>query len=137
MVIGFTGTRDGLTEKQSRSLVAWLTQNAPFTAAHHGDCVGADSHFHSACRNLEGYTKMHLHPCDLDNFRAGRDADVMYQSKPPLARNKDIVAKCDVLLACPKGPEEQRSGTWSTVRVAKRAKKRAVIFWPDGTVEER
>ena len=42
----------------------------------------------------------------------------------------------DMLVACPKGPEEVRSGTWSTVRFARKRGKRIVIIMPDGTVTE-
>jgi hypothetical protein len=41
-----------------------------------------------------------------------------------------------MLAACPKGPEERRSGTWATVRYARKTGKPVVIFWPDGTVTE-
>lgn len=72
--------------------------------------------------------------------QAGHDgiqaSDTWVDRKPNLVRNKDIVESTDVLLACPKGPEELRSGTWSTVRLARKQGKRVVIFWPDGSVTE-
>lgn len=136
MILGFTGTRDGLTTKQAASLIAWLADNGPYKAAHHGDCVGGDSHFHSAVRNLCWHTPIHIRPCDLDKYRAGRDADVLYRVKDPLSRNHDIVSSASVLLACPKGPEERKgSGTWSTIRYAKKIGVPVIIFWPDGRVE--
>jgi predicted Rossmann fold nucleotide-binding protein DprA/Smf involved in DNA uptake len=57
---------------------------------------------------------------------------------PPLVRNRIIVDGCDVLLAAPSGAERDnpRSGTWMTVRYARKRRKRIVIVWPDGTTTE-
>jgi hypothetical protein len=53
------------------------------------------------------------------------------------ARNREIVKQCEVLVACPGGMAEQsKGGTWYTVQCARRAGKRLVILWPDGTSEE-
>ena len=53
----------------------------------------------------------------------------------PLARNRIIAARCDALLACPAEPDEQlRSGTWSTIRYARKAGKPITIIRPDGGV---
>lgn len=61
-------------------------------------------------------------------------ADVVHEPRPPLERNRDVVDASDVLLACPGGmAEEQRSGTWATIRYARKAGKPVVIVWPDGT----
>lgn len=112
---------------------------------HHGCCVGADHEFHVAViRNGIGsgeYTHgpVHAHPCTIEAMvdRGSLElADEVHPAKPPLDRNRDIVDACDVLLACPKGPEEQRSGTWATVRYARKQGKRVVIFWPDGRVDD-
>lgn len=56
---------------------------------------------------------------------------------PPLERNHRIVDACDVLIACPKDAQEQlRSGTWATVRYARKQGKRVIVITPDGTVED-
>jgi len=54
-----------------------------------------------------------------------------------MARNRDIVAASDALLAAPEGPEASypRSGTWATVRMARRAGLPIQIVWPDGRIE--
>lgn len=61
-------------------------------------------------------------------------SDEKREPLPYLARNCVIVDEADILLACPKGPEEQRSGTWATVRYARKQNKRIVIVYPDGTI---
>jgi len=142
MKLGFTGTREGMADEQRRAFIAWA-KTAGATEIHHGCCLGADADavdvFLSAA-DL-GFTR----PLIVAHQPAKKamlsdeslwSSDVM---KPPLdylVRNRNIVDACDVLLACPKGPEEQRSGTWSTVRYARKCGKRVVIFWPDGSVAE-
>lgn len=51
-------------------------------------------------------------------------------------RNHDIVDATEWLIATPKKFEEIRSGTWATVRYAKKVKKPVTIIWPDGSIEE-
>jgi len=56
--------------------------------------------------------------------------------KRPLERNSDIVADSDLLLATPRFYEEElRSGTWATVRRARKANKPLIIVWPNGKVD--
>jgi hypothetical protein len=62
--------------------------------------------------------------------------DILYPTRPYLARNKDIVDACTILIATPaQNSEIQRSGTWATVRYAKSKydRSRIVIVRPDGT----
>ncbi len=55
--------------------------------------------------------------------------------KPYLARNRDIVNAADVLIAGPGGMEEiMRSGTWATVRYARKKQKPVIIVYPNGEV---
>jgi hypothetical protein len=142
MKVGFTGTREGITVEQNRSLIAWAKTTGA-TEFHHGCCIGADSEawdvFASGADLGFRSPKTVAHPPRLrgsicestlhlsDEVRAAADY---------LARNRNIVDACEVLAACPKGPEERRSGTWSTVRYARKQGKRVVIFWPDGEVTE-
>ncbi len=152
MRVGFTGTREGLTIRQGWKLQDWFfyprdggEPRVPIEL-HHGCCVGADGEFvtHMMRARVGGtddrmYAAFHAHPSDMPGMTdegALALSDAQYCPKPPLDRNHDIVDACDVLFACPKGPEEQRSGTWATVRFARRQGKSIVIFWPDGTVTE-
>jgi predicted Rossmann fold nucleotide-binding protein DprA/Smf involved in DNA uptake len=58
--------------------------------------------------------------------------------KPYLARNRDIVLETIALIAAPAEPQERiRSGTWSTVRFAKKQGKTVILILPDGTIEQR
>jgi hypothetical protein len=57
---------------------------------------------------------------------------------PPLARDLLIVKSCDRLLACPGTMTEIiRSGTWATVRMARKAGRPITIVLPAGRREEK
>lgn len=134
MIVGFTGTQNGLTQAQRfslRNLLASLDEAEEF---HHGDCIGADAAAHSMMRD---YSRIHIHPSDRKDKRAYcTGAFKVYPPKPPLDRNPDIYATANLLIACPKNNfEEGRSGTWSTVRGAYRSNVSVTIVWPDGRVQ--
>lgn len=141
LVIGFTGARRGLTAAQLEALRGWLEVNlVGGEVVHHGACVGADEQFADVVSCLPHVDHVYAHPSDVPGTTSDLAlslADEVCEIRPPLARNKDIVALVDVLLACPAGmAEELRSGTWATVRYARKAGKRILIFWPDGSVSE-
>jgi len=53
-----------------------------------------------------------------------------------LARNHFIVAYSEELVAAPKSnKEELRSGTWATIRYARKRKRMVTIIYPDGSLE--
>ena len=135
--MGFTGTREGLTEDQYLSLRTLLSDklNSPADWFHHGDCIGADSDSHDIVRSVS-HARIMTHPPDKDVIRAFRKGDMALKPKPYLVRNRDIVDGSDELIACPEGPEKERSGTWSTVRYARKSGKPITIVWPSGLVEK-
>jgi hypothetical protein len=58
-----------------------------------------------------------------------------HELKPYLARNKDIVRATEMLVAAPAQDIEQlRSGTWSTVRFARKMERAVWVILPTGTV---
>lgn len=143
MKIGFTGSREGTrSREQHEALARWLAAHLavnPASEFHHGCCVGADAEATALADVSKPRPAIHGHRSTLagmEDAEAVAACDVLYREKPPLDRNRDIVNACDVLLACPKGPEEMRSGTWATIRYAFKRRKPTVIFWPDGTVTD-
>lgn len=134
MKIGFTGTRAGLTEAQAKTLSAWLKTllSHGAAAAVHGDCVGADAEFDALCAGL-GMDRV-CRPCDLPEFRAQTGAKSIAAPEPPLDRNKRIVEDATLMLACPFGRKERYrgSGTWATIRAARRAERPLILVYPDG-----
>jgi hypothetical protein len=129
---GFTGTRKGMTHVQAVTLAREMQTFAP-SILHHGECIGADQQAHNIGRLLD--VRIHGWPQDTyEGLRAFCDVDVRHPAMPPLTRNRRIVDQCDTLFAAPDGPERQRSGTWSTVRYARKLGKPVVIVSPDGGV---
>lgn len=129
--IGFTGTQEGMSELQQKLLhdiLAFAVKDGDTVVFHHGDCIGADEQAHEIALTLG--CKIHIHPPVNGSKRAFCDAwDAIYESKPYLDRNKDIVNSSIGLIAAPKTTkEEQRSGTWSTVRYATKNNKPIIIL---------
>ena len=120
--VGFTGTRHGLTMAQQLTLqgscsTQWL---GPGTTLHHGGARGADRQAADLALAI-GYVTT-AHP------PAG------HEPEDYLLRNCAIVDACDELIAAPGGMrEERRSGTWATVRYARKVGRMTTIIWPDGT----
>ncbi len=118
------------------------------TAFHHGMCVGADEQFH---RIVERFgprgTRILGHPGypkkDLSDRsrRAKVECDRVFDSKPFMSRNDDIVIRSNVVFATPgERKEKLYSGTWATVRRTVKAGKLLFLVAPNGrdrsTIEE-
>jgi hypothetical protein len=125
--VGFTGTHRGASEQQLADARAKLKvlKAAGFDEFHHGWCIGADEQV-AAIAKEEGF-RVVAHPGlagDPKNllFRsefAGNDE--VREAKPFIKRDHDIVDETEVMLATPVSREEHvRSGTWTTVRYAKK-----------------
>lgn len=135
-IISFTGTRSGMTKYQIETFVEIIISykdKIDKVILIHGDCIGADAtaHLLAADNNVE----IRMRPCDMDSQRAfSEGGEIIADPEPPLIRNRKIVDDGDELIACPFGYEEvMRSGTWATIRYAKRNKKPITIIWPNGT----
>lgn len=134
MIFGFTGTTKGMTPEQLASVQHLF---ARLHVLHHGDAIGADSQAHSLAVDLYAYIVGHPGPDPAR--RAFRACDVTLLPKPFLKRNLDIVnAARDGVVAAPDGKIERfrGSGTWATIRYARRARRPLWIVWPDGTISQ-
>jgi predicted Rossmann fold nucleotide-binding protein DprA/Smf involved in DNA uptake len=61
----------------------------------------------------------------------------MLPQQPYLVRNETIVKQSQVLLAAPRtSKDEQRSGTWHTIRYARKMKRKIYIVMPDGVIRK-
>lgn len=138
MKVGFTGTRDGCTQDQAQQ-VSYLFSDLGGAEFHHGCCTGADADAMFVIMEQFPDAVIVGHPPDNDAMVSMHARPECHEMRPPLpylVRNKNIVNETDVLFACPKGPEELRSGTWSTVRYARKLGRRIIIIHPDGSVQE-
>lgn len=131
--IGFTGTQRGMTEAQWAALWPLLLARAP-GEFHEGDCVGADAQAAGMAR--EAGFRVVAHPPLVESKRAFFPADEWRSAAPYLERNHNIVDACEVLLATPGEFSEQlRSGTWATIRYARRVGRPLWVVLPDGTLQ--
>jgi hypothetical protein len=137
MKIGVSGSRDGLTEHQSQFWSRYVqSQGSDFEEFHHGDCKGVDSQTHDLVREHLPETKIVVHPPSVDAARAYKSGDTTKTPKSYLARNKKIVQAVDQLFAFPaSGIEVLRSGTWATIRHAKKTGVKTTIVGPKGCVQ--
>lgn len=131
-VVGFTGTQAGMTDHQKEAVTSLLKHLDPIEA-HHGDCIGADTGFHKIARGM-GITMVGHPASGVEEKRAYNSGFYfLHDPRHPLERNKDIVDASTVIVAVPRGYEEVlRSGTWATVRYARKAGKDLNIVYPDG-----
>ncbi len=148
MKIGFTGTRHGMTGAQSQKFYEWLNSlEEKEHVLHHGCCIGADVEAHNLFveflkRRKDRSGRVVVHPPTNKSAMAaiteatitGKIGVMWHVPRPYLQRNHDIVDACSILIATPGGTSEVlRSGTWATIRYAKKCRKETIIIWPDGS----
>lgn len=138
MIISFSGTRAGMTRKQRDVLISLLDELKPTTVVH-GDCIGADKEFHdlvSYRRGVFGTSPVIKIWPSTARTRANCNGDIIMPPKAPLDRDLDIAKDGDRLIATPKELEEVlRSGTWATIRKAKKLGKIVYIILPTGEIK--
>ncbi|KKM83389.1 hypothetical protein LCGC14_1309850 [marine sediment metagenome] len=138
--LGFTGTRHGMTSKQIWSITKLLDKAGnDVRELHHGNAIGADAEVHSILTLKFPDVEIIKHPSTLVTQQALTPPSKVCPLCPmaPLDRNKHIVDNSDVLVAAPKGyKQEQRSGTWATIRYAWEHGHTVVIVWPNGHMEQ-
>lgn len=142
--IGFTGTSKGTTARQDvrlAELLCSMRDGTPWQWLHHGDCVGADERAHQLA--LMYGMNCCIHPPTNPAKRGWMERTIgpgdveVREPQPYLARNRAIVDATTILVACPVGMEEVlRSGTWATVRYARRLGRPVTIVYPDGSIVE-
>ena len=137
-VVGFTGTKRGMTDSQKIEFKKWIRDQQP-RLFHHGDCVGADAEAHDIVWDMiheEGLNcSIVIHPPIDEKFRAFKGENQGFITiLPPtsyLSRNKAIVRAASILAATPRRIQEQlRSGTWATIRYARAKPIPVQIFEP-------
>lgn len=130
-VVSFTGTQEGMTEAQKKTFRKVIKELNP-KAFIHGDCIGADEQAHKIVREELPECIIAIRPCTIEHKRAFTDGHQLAEPEAPLDRNKKIANDGKILVATPKGWEELRSGTWSTIRYARKTKKPRIIIYPKG-----
>lgn len=133
--VGFTGTQQGCTQAQKSVLrlrLSIMREQSAQCEFHHGDCIGADADAYYEA--VAAFFATICHPPIEKSKRAFTVNDLTHEPKEYLERNRDIVNDTFGLIACPKSfMEELRSGTWATVRYARKIKRPIMIIRPDGS----
>ena len=115
------------------------------TRFRHGGADGSDTIAHWIAYHILNVKTIEIFPADRKStnkkywegiglVKPRKDIKiVMAPIMAPLLRNAVIVDGCDLLVAIPAGDrEEWRSGTWATVRYARKIKREHIIIWPNG-----
>lgn len=145
-----TGPREGIRSAQAEVVSQIFRCNLQsndfylptgFDTVHHGDCTGFDAFIHGLTEE-EQYSHIHriIHPPKVSTFRAfckcTRPGDEMRHEEHYLVRDRRMVSEGDMLLAAPKTYTQQlHSGTWYTVRHARKKLLPTLIVWPNGEHE--
>jgi hypothetical protein len=136
MYLGFTGTREGMTDYQLDEVRNFIDIHASvhktLVEAHHGDCVGSDADFHGICQEFE--VPIFIHPPLNAKFRAFcKGSSHTFETQEYLRRNRAIVYMADFLLATPlvMVPSKLgKGGTWYTIRYAQKCGRKVLIIPP-------
>jgi len=136
--VGFTGTSKGASDFQLKGLEERLKKlkEDGFDEFHHGLCIGADEQAAKIAKGLgyrvvahPGFSKKH--PESLLYRSEFAENDEVLEAKAHIDRDHDIVDSVEYMLATPLQRDEQtRSGTWTTVRYARKQNRPTDVILP-------
>lgn len=131
--VGITGTQKGATEKQ---LVIFRLLIKHCRKYRGGVCIGADEQ--TAIISKEEFGLYCIGHLPSNPIKMSRRLDVyneLMPTEPYLERNWNIAYTSTAGIGLPKAfQEENRSGTWYTVRRFRWLRKPLAIIWPDGSI---
>lgn len=140
--VGFTGTRHKVNIPQLYGMrlifnyvdLMWHWHSSPIEF-HHGDCINADV-LGAREAKLRNFFVV-AHPPLNEVYRAfSEDNDICKEPKEYIDRNHDIVDSSRMLIAVPGTMHEVlRSGTWATVRYARKLERPIYFAYPDGSTK--
>jgi hypothetical protein len=151
MKLGFTGTQRGMTPVQHKMVQHKMVQHKMVqhkmvqslrldwspTEVHHGDCIGSDEEMHALCRLHASQARIMVHPPLESKKRAFCAGDTVLPPRSYLERNYDIVDAVEAMSATSESMcEVRRSGTWSTIRYARKKLCSLHIVFTDGTISQ-
>lgn len=139
MKICFTGTRQGMSDVQrDRVAIVFQQLRRPNETSYllHGACHGADREAHPLVQFREMFPS-NREQRDWAN-KVRQSGDIVHEINIfPIDRNHQTVDKCNAVVAAPNESNEVlRSGTWATIRYARKMKKPLYIVYPDGDLQK-
>lgn len=139
VIVGFTGTRKGMTLPQQvtlRGVLCYLR----CSVFSQGECQGADEEaawiawrLGCAVESEPGVGSGGLSPFQSKNMPP---VSKRWAPKHYIKRNEFIVEGADFVIACPFQLTEQfNGGTWWTIKYAREKHASLMIIWPDGNTQ--
>ncbi len=138
MILGFTGTREGMNDSQKDHLREFLSAYASeIETVVHGDCVGADTEFHALVREVLPEARIELRPGisgrdGSAKTRAYNKGDHLHDSMPYAQRDRAIVDQCTYLIGAPLDTAAS-SGSMRTLRYAAKVRKQGMVLLREGS----
>jgi hypothetical protein len=135
MIVGFSGSRNGMNQTQLDNLAMVLT-TLPITEVRHGANIGADLQFHNLSILLQ--FKVVLHPSNNPKRQTPcPGAAYSFAPQSHYARNRHIVNASSVLISVPESTiRDIQIGGWFIVHYAEEHAKRVILLWPDGQIHD-
>lgn len=128
MKVGITGTREGMSQAQKEAFVLKCDELG-ITEFHHGDCNGADAEGHDIVREFFPHVWIVVYPPKSTYQRAFKKGDFAHPPDDYIPRDYHIVDSVDFLIGAPlTDAEVLRSGTWTTIRYARKKSKSHLVL---------
>ncbi|QDU30289.1 hypothetical protein ETAA8_54080 [Anatilimnocola aggregata] len=136
--ISFKGTRHGMTKAQKAAFRRMLTEMEG-QELHLGGCIVADAEAAEIAARKSRYVVCYP-SIEEAQSQVPRDFKVeTLEAQTTLARNRILVHRADLLIACPHDMEAINKGTLGelafTLNYARIRGKEVCIIWPDGSIE--
>lgn len=142
--IGVTGTKTGMKHRQQESfkfLLRCLKATYDEVELHHGDCIGSDAQADKFARELGCRIVIHPPINTKNQANCAQQGDKVCEPKEYGERDYDIVDETEILVATPTFgqifvgkisiyTERVRSGTWMTIRYARKSATMIFILEP-------
>jgi hypothetical protein len=140
-IIGFTGSRMGMTQSQRKVFTITIRDRIHEGAIQkfvHGGAIGADENADLIVSQWG--IPIVVRPASNDRClfwieKGDGIVRAVHSVELPLERNRQIVESVREMIATPAQMKEmQRSGTWMTIRHSRRKEVPVTIIYPDGTL---
>ena len=143
MKLGFTGSRNGMTQSQRETFLRLLHEKSPSVFVH-GDCVGADEQAHKIVEDNLPTVNVVVAPSLNATLRAWCKprTGVLCEARASVDRNRAIAIMCDELIAVPRkrlvpdGGFIPQSGTQQTIEFAQDNGRPVTIINEDGSISQ-
>jgi len=134
--VAFTGTQFGMTLYQQLSLAQLMRSLERPWQCNHGGAAGADTEAHEIAYNA-GCRDLHVWLPLGKTWPPMPSTTIHHTGLSALGRNHLTIYGADLLIATPRQAREiRRSGTWATVRYARKAGIETRVLVPQPADEE-